>query len=427
MGLSAGSRTWAVARRAAPLLLAAALFPASPAGAAGPAGSPEAGWVELRGERIVRLETARAGRTAAQRAEEANRALAAAVQVEAATARVVPDADTARIQLGEVPVLVLDADDARSAGAASLEAHAAAVVARLDAAVRSERRRATAAGAVFSVSLLVFAGLLAWLLLRRLPALELQLGRRLRLGPGSPPLRVAGVDVGHAAASPGVRTAVLRVARLLTQALVIWIWALFALSLFPRSRPGAEWLLRAVLVPVADLASRLGRALPALVAVGVIVLLALAATRVLRLVFDRVARGEASLPLVDRDRARALGRLTRGAVVLVALLLAAPLVAGGDGNALGRLGEAALLALALAAVPLAAAVLAGLPWLLGRSLKVGDRAEVGGRTGRVAAFGALTLELEEPGGARVAVPWLLTLFHPVRLLPPGPGEGAPGP
>jgi small-conductance mechanosensitive channel len=404
MGLSAGSRTWAVARRAAPLLLAAARFPASPAGAAGPAGSPEAGWVELRGERIVRLETARAGRTAAQRAEEANRALAAAVQVEAATARVVPDADTARIQLGEVPVLVLDADDARSAGAASLEAHAAAVVARLDAAVRSERRRATAAGAVFSVSLLVFAGLLAWLLLRRLPALELQLGRRLRLGPGSPPLRVAGVDVGHAAASPGVRTAVLRVARLLTQALVIWIWALFALSLFPRSRPGAEWLLRAVLVPVADLASRLGRALPALVAVGVIV-----------------------LPLVDRDRARALGRLTRGAVVLVALLLAAPLVAGGDGNALGRLGEAALLALALAAVPLAAAVLAGLPWLLGRSLKVGDRAEVGGRTGRVAAFGALTLELEEPGGARVAVPWLLTLFHPVRLLPPGPGEGAPGP
>ena len=140
-----------------------------------------------------------------------------------------------------------------------------------------------------------------------------------------------------------------------------------------------------------------------------------------------MARGEGSLPLVAPDRAVALGRLTRAGVVVVALLLAAPLVAGGDGNALGRLGEGALLTLGLALVPLAAAALAGLPWLLGRVARLGDRVEVAGRSGRITAFGALALELEEPGGGRVAVPWLLTLFHPVRILPPSPDDEARAP
>jgi hypothetical protein len=409
------------------LVLATLLLLAGPAAAAGGPGPPGPEWVRLRDQEIVRLEVPRAGHTAAQRAEEANRALGEALEEQPGAARAVPDGEAVIIHLGQVPVLTLDAADARAAGAASLEAYAASVTTRLEAAARRERRRAGVADLVFSVSLLVFAGLLAWLLLRRLSSLELQLGRWWRPLPGARPLQVAGVDVARAAATPGARTAVLRVARLIAQGVVIWIWVLFALSLFPRSRPWADWLLRVVLDPVADLAARLGRAVPALVGVGVIALLASAAMRTLRLIFERVARGEGTLPLVAPDRAVALGRLSRGGVVVVALFLAAPLVAGGDGNALGRLGEGALLTLGLALVPLVAAALAGLPWLLGRVAKVGDRAEVAGRSGRITALGALALELEEPGGARVTVPWLLTLFHPVRLLPPPPGGGATAP
>jgi small-conductance mechanosensitive channel len=409
------------------LLLAALVLGAGPAAAAGGPGALEPEWVHLRDEKIVRLEAPRGGRTAAQRAEEANRLLGEALGGEAAEVRAVEDGDAVVIHLGPVPVLTLDAADARAAGASSLEAFAAGVAARLEAAVRSERRRAGAASLVFSISLLVFAGLLAWLLIRRLPSLELQLRRWLGPAAGARPLQVAGVDVARAAATPATRTAVLWVARLIAQGVVIWIWMLFALSVFPASRPWAEWLLRAVIGPVVDLAARLGRAVPALIAVGVIALLASAAMRTLRLVFDGVARGEGSLPLVAPDRAVALGRLTRAGVVVVALLLAAPLVAGGDGNALGRLGEGALLTLGLALVPPVAAALAGLPWLLGRVAKVGDRAEVAGRSGRITAFRVLALELEEPGGARVAVPWLLTLFHPIRLLPPPPGDEAAAP
>lgn len=409
------------------LLLAALVLGAGPAVAAGGPGALEPGWVHLRDEKIVRLEAPRGGRTAAQRAEEANRLVGEALGGEAAGVRAVEDGEAVVIHLGPVPVLTLDAADARAAGAASLEAFAAGVAARLEAALRIERRRAGAASLVFSISLLVFAGLLAWLLIRRLSSLELQLGRWLGPAAGARPLQVAGVDVARAAATPATRTAVLRLARLIAQGVVIWIWMLFALSVFPASRPGAEWLLRAVLGPVADLAARLGRAVPALIAVGVIALLASAAMRTLRLVFDGVARGEGSLPLVGPDRAVALGRLTRAGVVVVALLLAAPLVAGGDGNALGRLGEGALLTLGLALVPLAAAALAGLPWLLGRVARLGDRVEVAGRSGRVTAFGALALELEEAGGGRVAVPWLLTLFHPVRILPPSPDDEASAP
>jgi small-conductance mechanosensitive channel len=238
---------------------------------------------------------------------------------------------------------------------------------------------------------------------------------------------VAGVDVSHAAAPPGVRAAALFLARLLAQLLVAWIWVLFALSLFPGSRPAADWLLLNALHPAGDLARRLGASLPGLVGVAILAILALAAVRTLRLLFDQAARGEATLPLVSRDRAQALGRVLRALVVLLAVLLAAPLVAGGEGNALGRVGEAALLAVALALVPLAANTLAGLPVLLGRSLQLGEQVEVAGRAGHVIAFGALGLELVDSAGGRTTVPWLLTLLHPLRRLPPAPRDGSAPP
>jgi len=404
------------------LLLGLSLLVASPALAAGAPGVAEPEWIQLRGEKVVRLQAAGAGQSAAQRAEQANLALGVALEGEPAVARIVPEGGAVIIHLGAVPVVTLTDDDARAAGAASLQAHAATVASRLDAVMRSERRRASLAGLVFSISLLVFAGLLAWLLARRLSTLEGQLVRWLSPRPGARPLIVAGVDVTHAATPPVARAMALRVSRLLAQALVLWIWVLFALSLFPESRPAAEWLLRAVLVPVADLAKRLGGALPGLVAAGVIAAVAAAGVRTLRLVFEQAARGEASVPLVSPERAPAIGRLARALVVLLAVLLAAPLLAGGEGNALGRLGEAALLTLALALVPLAAGALAGLPLLFGPRLHLGDRVEVSGHTGRVTAFGVLGLELEEPGGGRTAIPWLLTLAHPLRRLPPAPGD-----
>ena len=61
------------------LLLVALLLVAGPAAAAGGPGTLEPEWVHLRDEKIVRLEAPRAGRTAAQRAEEANRALGEAL------------------------------------------------------------------------------------------------------------------------------------------------------------------------------------------------------------------------------------------------------------------------------------------------------------------------------------------------------------
>jgi hypothetical protein len=408
-------------------LLALALAAAPPAQAAGGAGTLGPEWVHLRGQQVLLVQVPRAERSAVHRAEEANRALVLALEREPAEVRVVPEGEALVLQVGPVPIVALVAADAQAAGATSLEVHAAAVAARLEAALRAERRRAALAGTVFQVSLLVFAGLIAWLLLRRLSTLERQLGRWLSLRSGARPLTVAGVDVSHAAAPPGVRAAALFLARLLAQLLVAWIWVLFALSLFPRSRPAADWLLRTALDPVGDLARRLGASLPGLIGVGGLAILTLAAVRTLRLLFDQAARGEATLPLVSRERAQALGRVLRTLVVLLAVLLAAPLVAGGEGNALGRLGEAALLALSLALVPLAANTLAGLPVLLGGGLQLGEQVELAGRAGHVIAFGALGLELVEAGGGRTTVPWLLTLLHPLRRLPPAPRDGAAPP
>ncbi|HUL59706.1 MAG TPA: hypothetical protein VLU43_10545 [Anaeromyxobacteraceae bacterium] len=375
----------------------------------------------------MQVETGRAGRTPEERARAATEALSAALARDpAASARVEPRAGAALILVGSAPVIEIGPEDAAAAGAGAAEVHAAAVAARIDAALHAERARLAAQSAVFSFSLLVFAGLVAFLLLRRLPAVEAQVAAALQARAGASSLRVAGVQVATEAEASGAVRAGLRGARFLAQAIIVWLWALVGLSLFPWTRPWAERAVRLVVDPVAALTGRAGRAVPAVLAAAALAILVAIALRTLRAVLAAAARGEAAFRGVRADRARALSGVLSVALVLAGVVFAAPLLGGG--SVIAKIGEAAVLAAGLAAVPVLACGLAGLPLLLGRAVHVGDAVEAGGRAGRVVAFGPLSLELEDEAGARVHVPYLLALVRPLRIVPgrpPGRERDAP--
>jgi hypothetical protein len=53
--------------------------------------------------------------------------------------------------------------------------------------------------------------------------------------------------------------------------------------------------------------------------------------------------------------------------------------------------------------------------VFGRKLRVGDRAGVGGREGRVTALTMMEVKLEDDEGSAVHVPHLVTLWHPTRV------------
>jgi small-conductance mechanosensitive channel len=177
-----------------------------------------------------------------------------------------------------------------------------------------------------------------------------------------------------------------------------------------------------VVTPAAGTVARLAGSLPAVLAGLVTAALLVVALRAIRIFFQEVASGADELSWISADVAVPVGQLASIALVVVALVFAAPLLTGSDEGVLANLGTAALAALALGAAPALANVAAGLPRIFGRVYRPGEAADVGGTSGVVRSVGLLDVEMEDPAGRRVLVPHLSALVRPTRL--PGAAAGA---
>jgi small-conductance mechanosensitive channel len=107
--------------------------------------------------------------------------------------------------------------------------------------------------------------------------------------------------------------------------------------------------------------------------------------------------------------------LLRGAIVVAALVFAAPLVTGSADDSLARLGTIVLWALGLAAVPVFATGLLGAAVIFNRRLGVGEHVRIRGQLGRVTRINLLELRLAS-NGSEWRVPHLLLLTQPLERL-----------
>ena len=384
--------------------------------------SPTPGVVRIRERAVLELRVPRGLRSAQARARDANETLAHVLEL--------PGPDVVRTEareegvtllVGETPILELSAEDARAAGTSDFALYAAAAAQRLDAALKAERRRLQIQDAVFSVSLAVFITLLAFLALRLLGRLGRQLQETLVTDHERvPALRLGAVEVASRRAVRGALRLALRVGTRILQIVVLYVWVLFVLSLFGPTREYGARLTSSVLRPAGEILGRGGGALPMLVVAALLGLAMALVIRTLRLFFESIARGETRVRWISADLATPVSVLLRGAIVVLAILFAAPLITGEDTGALSRLGTAVLLALALAAVPLLASVAVGLPTVLGRTVRPGEVVELGGRRGQVRAVGLLEVQLEDPDGADLRVSHLVAFLHPSRALGASP-------
>jgi small-conductance mechanosensitive channel len=385
--------------------------------AAGPPATPTRADITLRDGRVLTLHAGRDGVPAPVRARIASQALADALEGEpTAGATVETKDDTASIRVGKVLVLELGPEDVAASGGPGIAELARSSAAEVDRALRAERRRAQIAEMVFHVSLLVLSGLLAWLLLRKLGDLDRGLEATLReRRRRAPALRLRGVEVVSPEGVAGALAVSLRVGRVVLQIVVAYAWLVFALSLFPFTRGAGMGLGRVVLGPAAGTLARVGGALPVTIAALVAGALLWLALRAVRLFFESIASGETHLRGVPAELAVPVGQLLRIALVVLAAVFAAPVLTGSDDGMLASVGHAALLAVALAAVPALANVAAGLPRLLGQTYRTGHVAELGGASGVVRSVGLRDVEVEDATGRRVLVPHLATLVSPTRL------------
>jgi hypothetical protein len=379
--------------------------------------------VKVHEKTTFSLKVARAGQSAQDRARAASRALETVIDdPEQPTTHVEEEGGNAVIFVGKSPIVTLSDDDAAAAGGdTTVHVYAATVATRIDDALRAERRRSAIATRVFSFSLLVFSGLIAFLLFRLVGDLSERARNWVRDNPdGIPALRLGRVEVVRPVAVRGAVSIALALAHRIALFGVMYLWLIFALSLFEATRSYTDRLAGIVLTPLSALLGRVGAALPLFVVAIIAVVAMSIAVRFVGLFFGGVARGETHLTWLPRELAGPTSVLVRAGMVLASIVLASPLITGTDDGALSRAGIVALVALGLAGTPLLACAAAGVPVVFGRHFKPGDYVETGGRAGVVRDVTLLEVVLEDAIGCEVRIPQLLGLWHPTRVL----GSGA---
>lgn len=418
----------AAQRRPAPATARSALVDAAPPPAESPppavapsaAPAPTAAPAEVRvhERKILTLRSSRGGRDPAARAKEANEALeailAAPEEIPPVTSRAQDGA--AVVSVGTRPVLTLGEEDLPDTGGQTLDVLASQTAAKIDDALKTERKRAELATTVFSLSLVVFSALLAFLLLGRMA----DLADRLRAWVADNPERVAGIRLGNVellspGAARGASSIAVTLGHRFLQVSIAYGWLLFVLSLFKSTRDYTERLTGLLVRPLYALAARVGAALPALVIAAIALLAITVLLRFIGLFFDSVARGETRISWLPRDLAKPTAVLARFAVILFALAVASPLLTGNEDGALSRAGLLLVVGVSLATTPVLASAAVGVVAVFGRRLPKGHFVDVGGSRGKLVDVGLLELKLEDESGCELRVPHLFALVRPIRV------------
>jgi small-conductance mechanosensitive channel len=398
------------------LVFLALLRPAAAAGEPAPPVPVEA-VVRVHERAAFTLKAERAGQSAAERARAASQALDTVVDLaESPEARIEEKDGVAVVFVGKTPIVTLGEVDVAASGE-TLHVYASSIAARAQDAVRAEETRSSIASTVFSVSLLVFSGLIAFLLFRRVGDFSERARTWVRENPRRiPALRLGRIEVIRPNAIRGGVNIALGLASLIGQLAVGYGWLLFALSLFAATRDYTERLTGFVLAPLWALIGRIGSALPVVVVASVAALAVGVLVRFVALFFESVAEGNTSVGWLSRDLAAPTSVLARAGIIVVALVLAAPLLTGTDDGALSKVGVAVLFAIGLSSTPVVACVVAGIPVVFGRRLVAGDFVEVGGHAGRVKDVSLLAVTLEGGDGSELRIPHLMGLVRATRVI-----------
>ncbi len=405
--------------------LSISLAPAAPVaspplegdGGAGDGGAPPEIEVDLASRPVFVLQVAHGGQSAKVRAAGAAQVLTRLADEKDEPQIVVhPAPDGLQILGGDQRIVELGELDAAAAGVDSLEAYAADIAGAIRTAIHAERRRASIANTVSSCSLLVFVGLIAWLVLKRIMRMQVLLQRWVRSQPERiDGLKLGDIEVVSSTAVRGAADVLTGVAGRFVQIVIIYTWTVFSLSLFDRTRAYADHITGMVTAPLWSTVARVGGALPILVFVVIVVFLVGLLIRFVSLFFGSVSRGETNVSWLPADLAAPTGVLVRIAIVAVALLVGGPLLTGGSDGALAELGAAAAATIGLACVPLLATVAVGTVVIYGRRIRRGDRVEWAGRQGKVESVSLLDVRLADDAGGTVRLPHLASLLRPVRI------------
>jgi small-conductance mechanosensitive channel len=186
---------------------------------------------------------------------------------------------------------------------------------------------------------------------------------------------------------------IVRVAAWALALLATCAWLAYSLTRFAATRPWGERMVEALLVRLASLGKGIAEAIPGLVVVFVIFVVARAVVRLAALFFEEVQSGRLSVGGLDADTVAATRWLFNIFVYLFALGLAFPQLPGADTEAFKGLSVLVGLMVSIGASGLAGQGLAGLVLMYSRTIRVGESVTVGDFSGTVTRIGAFTTRI----------------------------------
>ncbi len=289
----------------------------------------------------------------------------------------------------------------------SLQQVAAAAAARLDTALgelreaQQARTLLPAAGRALSATALLAA--LAWVMYRAYRALRRRLvaavqRRTEQVTPSwfrqvfGPSLPVAMVQVP------------LRIAALSVLALACYEWVAFVLKQFPYTRPWGEALASNLAAGLGRFGGEILRAIPNLLFVLLIVVLARMVVRLVRAFFRAVAERRIEVGWFDETTARPTERLVTIVIWLLALVAAYPYFPGSGSEAFKGIGVFVGLMLSIGSSGIVNQAVSGLMLMYTRSIRPGEWVQIGETEGAVTAIGFLSTRLRTLRQEEISIP-----------------------
>lgn len=185
--------------------------------------------------------------------------------------------------------------------------------------------------------------------------------------------------------------------------LLVYEWLGFVLGRFPYTRPWGEGLIRFLSGMAGKVVSAVVDAVPGLLLAAVIFVGARSLTQVLRTVFDRVERGDATFRWLDAETVEPTRRIVNVVVWLFALAMAYPYLPGAQTEAFKGLSVLVGLMISLGATSVIGQGASGLILMYTRTLRVGEYVRVGDHEGTVVEAGLFVTRIRTGLGEELTV------------------------
>jgi small-conductance mechanosensitive channel len=182
------------------------------------------------------------------------------------------------------------------------------------------------------------------------------------------------------------------------------VWLSAVLQLFPYTRPWGEDLNGNLLELVKEVALAIAGALPGLLLVVVIFVLARGIMRLSAVFFDRVAAGKADVDWLDADTAGPTRRVFNFAIAVFAVAMAYPYLPGAGTEAFKGLSVLLGLMISLGGASVVGQALSGLVLMYAKAFRVGDYVRIGDVEGTVIEMKMFATRLRTGLGEEITLP-----------------------